>query len=51
MNVFIASVTVRLWAGLLLLAGFGALLLRNLDPLWQALPWDILEVSLRPAGP
>ena len=51
MNVFIASITVRLWAGLLLLAGFGALLLRNLDPLWQALPWDILEVSLRPAGP
>jgi len=51
MNVFIASVSVRLWAGLLLLSGFGALLLRNLDPLWQALPWDILEVSLRSAGP
>jgi hypothetical protein len=51
MNVFIASVSVRLWAGLLLLSGFGALLLRNLDPLWQALPWDILEVSLRSVGP
>ena len=50
MNVFIASITVRLWGGLLLLVGFGALLLRNLDPLWQALPWDMLEVSLRSAS-
>jgi flagellar biosynthetic protein FliR len=50
MNVFIASITVRLWGGLLLLVGFGALLLRNLDPLWQALPWDMLEVSLRSAA-
>ena len=51
MNVFITSISVRLWGGLLLLSGFGALLLRNLDPLWQALPWDMLEVSLRSAGP
>ena len=51
MNVFIASISVRLWGGLLLLSGFGALLLRNLDPLWQALPWDMLEVSLRSARP
>ena len=51
MNVFIASISVRLWGGLLLLSGFGALLLRNLDPLWEALPWDMLEVSLRSAGP
>ncbi|MEI8088478.1 MAG: flagellar biosynthetic protein FliR [Opitutaceae bacterium] len=51
MNVFIASISVRLWGGLLLLSGFGALLLRNLDPLWQTLHLDMLQVSLRSVVP
>ena len=51
MDVFIASVSVRLWGGLLLLAGFGALLLQYLEPVWRALPWDMLEVGLRSARP
>lgn len=46
MNVFVESVSLRLWAGLLLLAGSGALIWRNLDPQWQQLPWTMLELCI-----
>lgn len=46
MNVFVESISLRLWAGLLLLSGSGALVWRNLDPHWQSLPWTMLEVCL-----
>jgi len=47
MNVFVESISLRLWAGLLLLSGSGALIWRSLDPHWQQVPWTILEVCLK----
>jgi len=46
MNVFVESISLRLWAGLLLLSGSGALVWRNLDPHWQGVPWTMLEVCV-----
>jgi flagellar biosynthesis protein FliR len=51
MNVFVESISLRLWAGLLLLSGSGALIWRNLDPHWQRVPWTILEVCFSPSRP
>jgi len=47
-NVYVESVSLRLAAGLLFLAGSGVLLWRNLDPVWHGLARHMLEVSLAP---